>query len=336
MEYCKEISQKKQYENIDKNLAHKSHDTPYIIKKFTQAVSFRQKLLSMIGIFLFSLQFFGIIFFLLCVIYGNTLIKTLAVLITILQMFVKKRISLYGNFLQYLGLQYYFKSFTFILEEKFDDEKSLFAIHPHGITAVVFSTSLLNNFLELKDCITLGTRLIRYIPFSGLFARMVGIEGVDQKNFRENMKNRKNIFFIPGGFECATITDNDTDRIFIKNRKGFIKYALMYGYKLYPIYNFGENRMYYTFKKWKIFEQIGLLMNKIKFPGIFFIGKYLFFPRCDVDVATVIGKGIQFPKIENPTKEEIKSYHDIYIKNLQCLYDKYKNQFGSSDKLDII
>ncbi len=110
----------------------------------------------------------------------------------------------------------------------------------------------------------------------------------------------------------------------------------MYGYKIYPIYNFGENRLYYILKKWKLFEQIGLIMNKIKFPGILFIGKYLFFPRSDIDVGSVIGKGIQFPKIDNPTKEEIKYYHDVYLKNLQGLYDKYKNQFGSSDKLEII
>ena len=49
----------------------------------------------------------------------------------------------------------------------------------------------------------------------------------------------KNIFkknqlcaMIVGGFEDATIHKYGTDRIFLKNRKGFVKYGLEYGIKL--------------------------------------------------------------------------------------------------------
>ena len=34
------------------------------------------------------------------------------------------------------------------------------------------------------------------------------------------MKEEKNIYLIPGGFECSTITSYGVDRAFIKNRKG--------------------------------------------------------------------------------------------------------------------
>jgi len=36
---------------------------------------------------------------------------------------------------------------------------------------------------------------------------------------------------------------------------------------------------------------------------------------------TVCGKGIELPKIENPSKEDIDKYHQIYIKGLKDLYD---------------
>ena len=58
------------------------------------------------------------------------------------------------------------------------------------------------------------------------------------------MKEEKNIYFVPGGFECATITKYGEDRVFIKNRKGFIKYALEFGYTVHPMYCFGENKIY--------------------------------------------------------------------------------------------
>jgi len=40
------------------------------------------------------------------------------------------------------------------------------------------------------------------------------------------MSQGDNISFIPGGFEEATITSHNEYRIFIIDRKGFIKYAL--------------------------------------------------------------------------------------------------------------
>lgn len=61
------------------------------------------------------------------------------------------------------------------------------------------------------------------------------------------MKEEKNIYLIPGGFECSTITSYGVDRAFIKNRKGFIKYALEYGYTVHPCYCFGENKIYKGF-----------------------------------------------------------------------------------------
>jgi 2-acylglycerol O-acyltransferase 2 len=40
------------------------------------------------------------------------------------------------------------------------------------------------------------------------------------------MKTGKNIILLPGGFEEATITSPKELRVYIKNRKGFIKYAI--------------------------------------------------------------------------------------------------------------
>lgn len=46
---------------------------------------------------------------------------------------------------------------------------------------------------------------------------------------------------VPGGFEEATLTTPKENRLYLKNRYGFIKYALKYGTTVYPVFNFGEN-----------------------------------------------------------------------------------------------
>jgi len=39
------------------------------------------------------------------------------------------------------------------------------------------------------------------------------------------------------------------ERVYIKKRKGFIKYALEFGYQIHPVYIFNENKLYSTFDK---------------------------------------------------------------------------------------
>lgn len=40
---------------------------------------------------------------------------------------------------------------------------------------------------------------------------------------------------VPGGYEEATLTTPKELRVYIKERKGFIKYALKYGYTIRPV-----------------------------------------------------------------------------------------------------
>lgn len=53
--------------------------------------------------------------------------------------------------------------------------------------------------------------------------------------------------------------------------------------------------------------------------------------------SVIVGEPITVPKIENPTEEIVDLYHEMYIKSLQCLFDKYKTRFGlkESDVLHI-
>ncbi len=319
---------------IHQDIIINKENKPFFIRKFKPANSLKEKILSIIGICLFSLPFIGIFFFLICLFYGNFMIKLFVISIAFLQNLIPSRINFYFKFVQFFQVYKYYKSYTIILEEELEENNILLPSHPHGIICNVLSASILNGHEILSKAIIFGTRFVRFIPLGGLFARIIGIEGVDSNNFIRRMHQGKNIIFIPGGFECATITDHTKDKVYIKNRKGFIKYALMFGYKVHPIYNFGENRLYYTFKKWKIIENIGIFLNKFKLPGIVFIGKFIIFPRDDIDICTVVGKGIQFPKIEKPTKEDIDKWHSIYICKLEEIFNRYKYEFGSSEQLE--
>lgn len=105
------------------------------------------------------------------------------------------------------------------------------------------------------------------------------------------MSQGKNVALVPGGYEEATLTTFNQMRFYLKNRKGFIKYALKYGYTMRPVVCIGENKAFETFDGLKSFR---LLMNKFKLPASFFINKkYLFLVDPNIEVTTIFGKGIK-------------------------------------------
>ena len=49
---------------------------------------------------------------------------------------------------------------------------------------------------------------------------------------------------LPGGMEEVALYTKGRERVYLKRRMGFIKYALQYGYLLQPGYTFGECDVY--------------------------------------------------------------------------------------------
>jgi hypothetical protein len=170
---------------------------PFLIKKFKQAENLKEKILARIGILLISLPIVGFIIFFTCIYYCSFPIKVLLILIAIFQNLILSRVNSYFQFIQFFLSHKYYKSFTCIVEEEIKPQNWIFPSHPHGIIANVVSAALLNGSFNLDKAITFGTRFVRFIPLGGLFARLIGIEGVDNNNFKKLMKEGKNILFIP-------------------------------------------------------------------------------------------------------------------------------------------
>ena len=49
---------------------------------------------------------------------------------------------------------------------------------------------------------------------------------------------------LPGGMEEVALYTKGRERVYLKKRAGFIKYALQHGYLVQPAYTFGESDMY--------------------------------------------------------------------------------------------
>lgn len=281
-----------------------------------------------IGILPYTACLISGILFVFC----SNYVRAFLILLLIYQYLFAKQNDLYTKLLQWMKPQDYFNSYNLIVEGDLKNDHSIYSFHPHGVFGLgpMLGKILNKNFYESNF---LGSRTMLNLPIAGIFAKWSGLKGVDNKSFKKLMHKGENISFIPGGFEEATLTDYGKDRVFIKNRKGFIKYALQHGYQVHPIYTFNENKAYNTITK---YEKFRLNLNKFKIPGVLFYGKCFFLPDPEIDILTVVGKPITLPLIPKPVTADIDKYHQIYIDSLVELYNKYKNPKCNSRELEVL
>ena len=76
------------------------------------------------------------------------------------------------------------------------------------------------------------------------------------------------------------------------------------------------------------------LVKRFGFVLPLFAGHWLcpLLPRSDVSLNTVLGKAIHLPQIDEPTKEDVDTWHAVYIEELEKVYDEHKSQFGFGDR----
>lgn len=113
------------------------------------------------------------------------------------------------------------------------DDKALFAFHPHGILSCGFGMNGVHNptFTKANTRWLVADNLF-WFPIMRDLLHWMDSSSVKKETFVELMKKKQNIGFLPGGFEDATLYRRGKHRVFIKNRFGFIKLALQFGYKV--------------------------------------------------------------------------------------------------------
>ena len=238
----------------------------------------------------------------------------------------------FANWLKQLNPRSYYRRCELRADiSRIKPEKTLLCYHPHGVLCGGFSW----NGVHAPELHALGFVWLLFdglvnAPVFGWIAAWCGnMQGASVSNMKQLMELKRNIAIIPGGFEEATFQERGIERIYIRKRKGFIKYALRHGYQVCPVYTFGESETYATCT-W--FLDLRAKLNAYKIPTVFFFGwwAFPFFPRPDCDILTFIGAPIEFPELSEDliTPAVIDHWHRKYIDALVELFEKHKEEAG--------
>ena len=248
---------------------------------------------------------------------------------------------------------------TYDLDPK---RKYIMGYHPHGIISHGAWCSFATNALGFSEkfpgitntLLTLDSNF--RLPFYRDWLLLLGIRSVSKESIWNTlMKGGPNndgqgraVTIVIGGARESLEAQPGTLRLILNGRKGFVKMALRTGADLVPVVAFGENDLYdqltaQTHPKVHKVQMFVLRVFKFTLPALH--GRGLL--NYDVGlmpyrrpVNIVIGKPIEVTKAQGaqPKQEDINRLHELYVREVEALWDTYKDRFAPDRKeeLDII
>lgn len=227
--------------------------------------------------------------------------------------------------------------------------KTVIAMHPHGVFCYGFqlngaarircgatSAVALPTELHEWDAQTTGVvePLLHQLPFIRRWLAALGCaEPASRKRVQQIMRRGASFGILPGGSDEIVMADRGRERIYIRKRRGFVKYALQHGYRIVPGYTFGEADLYRN-----LFDAPSLrlkLLNATKMPLFLVFGCWWcpWLPRRDVPLNTVYAAPVELPHLPDPTPRDVEEHHRRYVDAVAALFDRHKARFGYGDRV---
>ncbi|CAF3858155.1 unnamed protein product [Rotaria sp. Silwood1] len=238
--------------------------------------------------------------------------------------------SIFTHFANYFPLQ-------LIKSEDLDPNRNyIFGFHPHG----VFSFSAFGNFATNATYFStlfpnirshlMILRLQFLCPFTRELCLSLGICDVSKDSCEYLLSGKSGqgnaLVIVIGGIREQNLTRNNTMKLYLKNRKGFVRLALKYGASLVPVVSFGENELY------RRRAHCNLIPNGIIWGRL--LAGYIPLRH---PVVTVVGKPIHVKQNTNPTDNDVDKLHHEYIQAVEELFEVNKHTYRSEHvKLEIV
>lgn len=221
-------------------------------------------------------------------------------------------------------------------DEKKEGAQFIFAAFPHGCNSEfrILMEGMMHEVLpniHFKLRALAATVLFR-IPFVREVGLWTGCVDASRKVAERNLAKGNSIFVVPGGEAEQLMTEYGKEKVYLKNRKGFVKLAMRKRVPLVPVYVFGSSDMFYT-SRFLHGLRYWLMKNcRICIPlcrGL--MGS----PICPLPkkVTVVFGAPLSFEmEGHDPTEKELDMAHDAFMRELKNLFDKQKASYGYHDR----
>ncbi len=252
-----------------------------------------------------------------------------------------------------------------------ENAQFVFAAFPHGCNSDFRALmdgvlgEVLPNLIRRDAVRALAASILFKIAIVREIALWTGCIDASRKIAEKALDQHKSLVVLPGGEAEQIRTTYGKEKVYLSNRKGFIKLAMRKGVPVVPMYVFGSSDAYYTFhddddksrsKKfdWTFYDLRHKLMKNFGVCIMICTGLWWSY-LCPLPKKTTIvfGKPIYFQPASNssqstsadatisigfePSAEELDQGHALFVKELTALFDAHKTELGYGDRtLEVI
>jgi len=151
------------------------------------------------------------------------------------------------------------------------------------------------------------------MPILGVALKMIGC--LSRRSLGQVLQQNRSVI-VSHDDQGRSDSTSSTEVVFVRNRD-FVRAALASGAQIVPCFCFGSSEVF----------------SSSLFGGLLLLGRFgLPLPQRK-PLLIVVGRAIQVPKMENASNEMVLEQHEIYLKEVRRLHDRYKNMHSEKKVL---
>ena len=221
-----------------------------------------------------------------------------------------------------------------------EKKRVLYVLEPHGIVpigALFLGLYIDHYYPQLYPYIFVATVLTKLPIFRQIYIWLGCIPAKKKMIERTIQTTERNMCILPGGVAEIFTSNKDSDVLYLKRRKGFIKIALKYNLYICPIYLFGNNDLYkHDLREGSIEERVS---RRFQVPILYFRGRWgLPMIPFKTKIHIAIGEPFKLRKPKGYKKRYnrvVNIAHSEFIRQITKLYNKYKDRIDYNKQLII-
>lgn len=205
----------------------------------------------------------------------------------------------------------------------------LFVVIPHGIVPIgcFMAISYIFSYLPAVTGTTFVASVVLRLPIIRQLLQLVGAQPADRPVVKNVLSKGQHGYIVSGGIAELFMSDRKRERIFLKQRKGFVKIAKETNAILVPVYLFGHTRLFDQLASGEgIAKKISRLIRGsiTMFWGPF----YLPIPYL-TSLRVVTGPPLEIDWSDDTMSVDV--VHGKFVDSVQRLYDAHKHAAGYGD-----
>jgi 2-acylglycerol O-acyltransferase 2 len=198
-----------------------------------------------------------------------------------------------------------------IIEDPVSLEKEspvIFSLEPHDVMPVsIYSLSKFNGTVPTHDTVGCMSWILFKIPIIKHIYSWCSAIDAGRGTLQRALDKGQSPMICPGGIQEMTLMKGDKECVlYLKSRLGIIKLCLVNGVPLVPCFAFGQRK---TFHFWQVTNPLLVRLGRlIGFLPMLYFGLWNLplGPPKPTPLTMVIGKNLEMPKIDNPTKVPLR------------------------------